>query len=54
LKKNYSNHWISDLFEVSNEEGTAYYLTMEDADSKIVLKSTGGSSWDIYKRITKA
>ena len=54
LKKNYGNYWISDLFEVSNEEGTGYYLTMENADSKIVLKSTGGGSWEVYKKIAKA
>lgn len=54
LKKSYSSYWISDLFEVSNEEGTGYYLTMENADSKIVLKSAGGGSWDVYKKTAKA
>ena len=28
LKKDYSNYWISDLFEVSNSEGTGYYITL--------------------------
>lgn len=54
LKKSYSNYWISDLFEVSNAEGTGYYITLENADSKIVLKSTGGQSWSGYKKTTKA
>ena len=27
LKKSYSDYWISDLFEVSNNDGTAYYIT---------------------------
>jgi|EndMetStandDraft_4_1072995.scaffolds.fasta_scaffold11418_3 hypothetical protein len=54
LKKNYSNYWISDLFEVSNDEGTGYYITMENADSKIVMKSTGGGSWEVYKKVAKA
>ncbi len=31
LKKDYSNYWISDLFEVSNSEGTGYYITVENA-----------------------
>src|SRR5687768_18415678 len=39
LKNNYSKYWISDLFEISNSEGTSYYVTLENADSKIVLKS---------------
>jgi hypothetical protein len=54
LKKCYSNYWISDLFELSNDEGTAYYITLENADSKIVLKSDGTTSWDTYSKTTKA
>jgi hypothetical protein len=54
LKKNYSGYWISDLFEVSNSDGTGYYITVENANSKIVLKSTGGQGWNLYKKTTKA
>jgi hypothetical protein len=52
LKKKYENFWISDLFEVSNDQGTAYYLTLENADSKVVLKSTG-YGWHVYKKQCK-
>lgn len=52
LKKSYSAFWISDLFEVSNSEGTSYYVTLENADKKVVLKS-GGNSWDVYKSTEK-
>lgn len=31
LKNNYSNYWISDLFELSNNDGTHYYVTLEKA-----------------------
>ena len=54
LKKGYSNYWISDLFEVSNNEGTGYYITLENADATIVLKSTGGNNWSVYKKTIKA
>jgi uncharacterized protein YxeA len=54
LKKSYSDYWISDLFEVANNDGTNYYITLENADSKIVLKATGGSDWKTYKKIRKA
>jgi hypothetical protein len=54
LKKDYSNYWISDLFEVSNSDGTGYYITLENADSKVVLKSTGGDNWKTYQKKTKA
>jgi hypothetical protein len=53
LKNGYSKYWISDLFEVSNNEGTSYYITMENADSKIVLKSSGTGKWNTYKKMAK-
>ena len=54
LKKSYSNYWISDLFEMANNEGTAYYVTLETADTKIVLKSTDGSEWSVFEKNKKA
>jgi hypothetical protein len=54
LKKNHCDYWISDLFEVANESGTAYYITLEDADTSIVLKATDGKSWKNYKKVKKA
>lgn len=52
LKKGHEDAWISDLFEVANDEGTAYYVTLETADSKIVLKSFG-QSWSVYSKTQK-
>ena len=54
LKNSYSSFWISDLFEVSNQDGTSYYITLENAGSKIVLKSNGSDGWKTYKKATKA
>jgi hypothetical protein len=54
LKKEYGDRWITDLFEISNDEGTQYYITLEQADSKLTLKSSNGSKWSVYKRSTKA
>jgi len=53
LKKNYGNYWISNLFEVAKNNGTSYYVTMEDGDKKIVLNSTAGSDWHIFKKDRK-
>src|SRR6266404_6827700 len=50
LKKSYCNYWISDLFEMANNDGTAYYVTLETADTKIVLKSTDGSEWSVFEK----
>ena len=53
LKKGYEGYWISDLFEISNNEGTRYYITMENADSKLVLKSTNAGDWASFKKSAK-
>lgn len=53
LKKNYSEYWISDLFEVAKEDGTTYFVTLEDADTKIVLKATDGT-WSVHQKTRKA
>jgi len=54
LRKSYSNYWISDLFELANHDGTGYYVTLETADVKIILKSTDGSNWSVYEKMQKA
>ena len=53
LKNNYSKYWISDLFEVSNSEGLHYYVTLETADSKLVMHSGNGGSWSTYSKNKK-
>jgi hypothetical protein len=50
LKNDYSKYWISDLFEVSNSEGLHYYVTLETADSKLVMHSGNGGSWSTYSK----
>lgn len=53
LKKDYCDYWVSDLFEVAKNGKTEYYITLENADKKIVLQSSGGNDWEAYKKIKK-
>jgi hypothetical protein len=53
LKKFISNYWISDLFTVTNHDETSYYVTLETADSKIVLRSDNGSHWSVFQKSEK-
>lgn len=53
LRKSYRNYWISDLFEMATGEETLYYITLENADVKIVLRSINGSCWSLYHKIDK-
>ena len=54
LKKNYSNHWISDLFEMAADGQTSYYITLENADETLILKSSDFNSWSVYKKTKRA
>jgi hypothetical protein len=53
LKKNYDSYWISDVLEVANEEGTSYYITLETADTQLILKSNS-DSWNTFKKQRKS
>ena len=53
LKRSYGSFWVSNLFEVSNSTGTTYYITLENGDNKIILKSSGNSEWATYKKDRK-
>jgi hypothetical protein len=53
LKKQYQEYWISELFEMSKNNGTEYYITLQNADTKLVLKSASGSDWYVYNKTKK-
>ena len=52
LNKNYGNYWITDLFELNADGQTTYYVTLENADGKIVLKSAA-YGWDTFRKEVK-
>ena len=52
LKNDYKNYWVSDLFEISTEDGTQYYVTLEKADVKMIMKSSA-SSWSTFQKDRK-
>ena len=49
LNKEYSAYWITDLFEISAEGGTSYYITLQFSDRELVLRSEDGGSWEVFK-----
>jgi hypothetical protein len=54
LRSEADGYWISDLFEVSNEDGTSYYVTLENADTKLILKSSSHNDWTNFQKQRKA
>ena len=53
LKKNYDGYWISDVLETATEDGTSYYITLETADTQLILKSNS-DSWSTFKKTRKS
>jgi len=53
LKRDYTGFWISDLFEIASDDQTTYYVTLENADKKIVLRSNGIDTWEVYSKSRK-
>jgi hypothetical protein len=53
LRKSYGAYWITDLFEVNSNNETSYYITLENADYKMVLKSNTGGDWETYSKEEK-
>lgn len=53
LKKELQGVWITGLFAVSINGYNTYYVTLENADATIVLKSAGSKKWAIYRKAEK-
>jgi hypothetical protein len=49
LKNDHKGLWVTDVFEVTNDGGVRYYVTLENADTKIVLKSNS-TTWSTYQK----
>jgi hypothetical protein len=53
LKKNYAGYWITELFEMSASNQTSYYMTLENADTRIDLRSVDNGNWETFKKYVK-
>ena len=52
INRDHSNYWISDCFEMDANGSTSYYITLENADTKLTLHSTE-NTWETYSKTTK-
>jgi hypothetical protein len=48
IKKHYGNFWVSELFQVTSDQGVYYYIRLKNADETIVLSTEGSGSWHRY------
>jgi hypothetical protein len=54
LKTKNEGYWVSDLFEIQTENGTAYYATLENSDQVVILKSEGTGGWGLLHKEKKS
>jgi hypothetical protein len=52
LRKRFGNYWITDLFEFDRDSQNCYYVSIENADTKMTLRSTG-EGWQLYSSVKK-
>ena len=52
IQNNYADFWITDLFVIHLNDECSYYLTLENADEKIVLKNDD-NNWTAFKSTLK-
>jgi hypothetical protein len=48
IKKHYAKYWVSELFQVTSEDGVYYYIQLKNADETIVLSTEGTTDWHRY------
>ena len=53
LKNQFSDYWITELNEYSNNDGAGYYVSLENADQILIMKSTNATDWQVFKKIKK-
>lgn len=53
LKGELQDRWITNLFVVSIEGDNTYYVTLENADTTVTLKSAGAKKWAVYQKTDK-
>ena len=50
LKKNFGDYTLVSIFELNDENGTAYYATIKNEKREYTLKSNTSGEWMIYKK----
>lgn len=53
VKQNYADCWISDLFEINADGGTNYYITLENENTRVTLRSADSNNWEVYNKKSK-
>jgi hypothetical protein len=53
LRKDYASYWISDLIEVTNDDGISFFVTLQNGDNKLILKGSALTEWYTFQKTRK-
>ena len=53
IKEQYGNYWITELFQVSKDGDSCYYVSLQNADETVNLRSTPDQGWEVYSIVKK-
>jgi hypothetical protein len=53
IKGNYKGYWITELFEIASDSETHYFISLENADEKLVLNSLDSADWNLVEKVEK-
>ena len=53
LKKELDGRWITEAFIVNVEGAKTYYVTLENADTTVMLRSADAKKWIVYQKMDK-
>jgi len=48
IKKEYARYWVTELFEVRNDEGNRFFILLKNATGNLVLSADGTDTWYIF------
>ena len=53
LKEGYGNYWITELFEINSDKESGYYVSLQNGEETLNLRSTPENGWEVYSRTKK-
>jgi hypothetical protein len=52
VRHDFASYWISDLFELNSHGESNYYITLENADKTVTLRSSQ-NNWEVFSKTNK-
>lgn len=54
IAEQYPGYWIADLYQFTIDSTAGFFITLENAEGKIMLKAEAGETWSLFAQEKKA